>query len=179
MFFRLFTFYFSGFLTSNIYRIKIFKNVSGGFVRQLGFGPTSIVHRISGVLHTKFDDGTTRKWNVARQITYTGSNNQLLMTVDGFGSEGDFTNLVSWGTNRNDEAFFTQIKQSIVHKQLCSWDQVSGIKTHQIPSASKSVTITFGYDSNNEPIIGDACPTKYRVDWQRNGNSGTKYILLN
>ncbi|HEX7412063.1 MAG TPA: hypothetical protein VF298_07995 [Bacteroidales bacterium] len=157
---------------------KIFQNVSGGFIWQLGFGATSIVHRINGAMQTTFDNGTSRTWNVARQITYTGTHNQLLINIDGFGTAGEYSNLVTWGTNRNDEAFYTQITQSVVHKELCSWDPVSGIKIHQIPSKSKSATITFGYNSNNEPITGDECPTKYRVDWQRNGNSGTIYVLL-
>jgi hypothetical protein len=155
-----------------------FKNVSGGYIMQLGHGVTSIVHRISGAMQMTFDNGTSRTWNVARQVTYTGTNNQLLMTIDGFGSAGGYTGLVTWGTNRNDEAFYTQITQSVVHKELCSWDPVSGIKIHQVPSASKSATITFGYDNNNLPVTGDECPTKYRVDWQKNGNSGTSYILL-
>ena len=157
---------------------KTFTNLSGGFIWQLGAGATSIVQRISGVMQAKFDDGSTRTWNVARQITYTGTPGQLVMTIDGFGNAGTFDNLVTWGTNRNDEPFYTQITQSVVHKQLCGWDPVSGIKIHQIPAKSKSATITFGYDDNNTPITGDLCPTKYRVDWQRNGNSGTSYILL-
>jgi len=157
---------------------KTFQNVSGGHIWQLGFGATSIVHRINGTMQTKFEDGTTHTWNVARQVTYTGTPNQLLMTVDGFGSAGEYTNLVTWGINRKDEVFYTQITQSVVHKELCSWDPVSGIKIHQIPSANKSVTITFGYDSNNQPVTGDECPTKYRFDWQRNGDSGTIYMLL-
>lgn len=157
---------------------KTFKNVSGGYIRQLGFAATSIVHRIKGAIQATFDNGTTRTWNVARQVTFTGTQNHLLMTIDGLGSVGEYTNLITWGTNRNDETFYTQITQSIVHKELCNWDPVSGIKIHQIPSARKSATITFGYDNDNQPITRDECPTKYRFDWQRNGNSGTIYVLL-
>lgn len=157
---------------------KTFLNVSGGFIWQLGFGATSIVHRTTGSMQTTFDNGATRTWNVARQLTYTGTHNQLLMTIDGFGTAGEYANLVTWGTNRNDEAFYTQITQSVVHKELCSWDPAAGIKIHQIPAKDKSVTITFGYNDNNEPVTGDECPTKYRADWQRNGNSGTIYVLL-
>jgi hypothetical protein len=158
--------------------VKTFQNVSGGFIWQLGFGATSIVHRVTGAMQTTFDNGTTRSWNVSRQITYTGTHNQLIMTIDGLGTAGEYSSLVTWGTNRNDEAFYTQITQSVVHKESCGWDPVSGIKIHQIPSKSKSVTITFGYNENNEPVTGDECPVKYRADWQRNGNSGTIYVLL-
>jgi hypothetical protein len=125
-----------------------------------------------------FDNGTSRAWNVARQLTYTGTPGQFVLTVDGFGTSGEFANLVVWGTNRQGEEFFTQITQSVVHKQTCDWNPVSGIKIHQIPSDSKSATITFGFDSNNQPVVGDDCPTRYRIDWQKNNQSGTRYLPL-
>lgn len=157
---------------------KTFQNVTGGFVWQLGFGVTSIIHRITGAMQTTFDDGTIRTWNIARQVTYSGAHNHMMMTIDGLGSVGEYNNLITWGTSRNNEIFYTQITQSVKHKELCGGDPVSGITIHQIPSENKSATITFGYDNNNQPVTGDECPTKYRLDWQRNGNSGTKYVLL-
>jgi hypothetical protein len=36
----------------------------------------------------------------------------------------------------------------------------------------------WGYDSNNQPITGNACPTKYRVDWYSNNQGGTMYLFL-
>jgi hypothetical protein len=157
---------------------KTFENVSGGFVWQLGTTISSLVQKVSGNMNITFDNGTSRSWNIARQRTYTGTPGQLLMTVDGFGTSGDYANLVTWGTNRQGEQFYTQITQSVVHKQLCGWDPVSGIKVHQIPVDNKSATITFGYNNNNEPITGDECPTRFRIDWQKGTHSGTKYIQL-
>lgn len=157
---------------------KTFTNVSGGFVWQVGMAVNSVVQRVNGNMSITFDDGTTRLWNVARQRTYSGSQGQLLMTVDGFGQSGDYTNLVTWGTNRAGEEFFTQISQSVVHKELCGFDPVAGIKVHTIPAQSKSATITFGYNSNNEPITGDECPTRFRIDWVHGTHSGTKYVEL-
>jgi len=157
---------------------KTFENVSGGFVWQLGTTLSSVVQKISGTMTITFDNGTSRSWNIARQRTYTGTPGQLLMTVDGFGASGDYTNLVTWGTNRHGEQFYTQITQSVVHKQLCGWDPISGTKVHQIPSDNKSATLTYGYNNNNEPITGDECPTRFRLDWQKGTHSGTKYIQL-
>lgn len=157
---------------------KTFQNVSGGIIRQLGHGVTSIVHRLWGTGSVTFPNNTSRNWNVARQITFTGIPGQLLITIDGFGSEGEYNNLVVWGVNRDGENFYTQITQSVVHRQVCDLDPVSGIKLHQIPADSKSATITYGYDRNNQPITGDECPAKFRVDWQKNGNSGTVYLWL-
>jgi hypothetical protein len=159
--------------------IKVHKNVSGGVIWQLGNGINAIVHRTWGHVNVTFDNGTSKTWNVARQKTYTGNPpNHLILTTDGFGSAGGFDNLVVWGINRQGEDFYTQIIQPVVHRQVCDWDPCSGIKKHSIPADSKSATLTFGYNSNNQPITGNECPTKYRVDWQKNNQSGTVYLWL-
>ena len=157
---------------------KTHENVSGGVIWQLGNGVTSIVHKTWGHEVVTFSDNTTRTWNVARQRTFTGTPTTLILTLDGFGSAANYNNLVVWGTNRQNENFYTQITQSVILRQVCDWDPCSGVKIHQIPSDSKSATLTFGYNSNNQPITGDACPTKFRVDWQKNNNSGTVYLWL-
>jgi hypothetical protein len=157
---------------------KTFVNVNGGHRWQVGTILTSYVERISGLMQASFDNGTSRSWNVARQVTYTGTPGQYTLTIDGFGSAGNYSSLVVWGINRQGEVFYSQIIQSIVCKQACQWDPCSGIKIHQIPADNKSATLTFGYDDNNQPITGDDCPTRYRVDWQRNNNSGTSYLPL-
>jgi hypothetical protein len=160
--------------------LKTHTNVSGGLIKLLGDGDTIVVHRTYGHVNVTFDDGTTKEWNVARQKTYTGvfQTSHIILTDDGFGTAGSFSNLVVWGVNRQGENFFTQILVPVVHRQDCGWDPCSGIKKHSIPGDSKSATLTFGYDSNNQPITGNDCPTKYKVDWQKNNNSGTVYLWL-
>lgn len=157
---------------------KTFVNVNGGHRWQVGTIINSYVEKVSGTMQASFDNGTNRTWNVARQLTYTGTPGQFLLTIDGFGTAGEYQNLVVWGVNRQGEDFFTQITQSVVCRQACEWNPASGIKIHQIPSDNKSATITFGYNDNNEPIVGDECPTRYRVDWQKNNASGTSYLPL-
>ena len=157
---------------------KTFVNVNGGHRWQVGTTLSLYVERISGKMQASFDNGSSRTWNVARQHTYTGTPGQHVLTIDGFGVSGNYQNLVVWGTERQGEEFFTQITQSVVCRQACGMDPVSGTKIHQIPSDSKSATIAFGYNTNNEPITGDECPTRYRVDWQRNNKSGTSYLPL-
>jgi len=159
---------------------KTFTNVTGGGIFMLGHnGFNTLVHRVSGDLNVVFDNGNSRIWHVARQRTYTGTQGALLLTIDGFGSSGDYNNLVTWGTNRNGEEFYTQINESIVLRETCDWDPVSGVKVHQIPSASKSATVTFGFNSNYEPITGDECPTHYRIDWVNGTYTGTAFLPLN
>lgn len=158
--------------------VKIFENVSGGFIWQLGLSRSTIIQKVSGNMQITFDNGDTRSWNIARQRTYTGSVGHLSMTVDGFGSSGEYSNLVTWGTNRNGEDFYTSIAQSIVHRESCGWDPVAGVKVHRIPAQDKSATLTFGYNSSGTLVTGDECPTHFRLDWINGTYSGTKYIAL-
>lgn len=159
--------------------VKTHKNVSGGIIWQLGNGINAVVYRTWGHANITFSDTTTKIWNVARQKTFTGTPpDNLIMTTDGFGSAGGLDNLVVWGINRQGENFYTQIIQPVVHRQVCGWDPCSGVKKHAIPSDSKSATLTFGYNSNNQPVTGNECPVKFKVDWQHNNNSGTVYLWL-
>jgi len=157
---------------------KIFKNVSGGHIWQLGYGVTTIEHRITGSVQATFEDNTTRTWNIARKRVFTGTPENLVMTVDGFGSEGEYNNLVLWGINRQGENFYIQINQSVVHKQICEWNPVSGVKIISIPGDEKKATITYGYDDNNQPVTGNECPTRYKVDWEKHNHSGTIFLPL-
>lgn len=157
---------------------EAFTNVSGGVIWQLGTLVSSIEHKVSGSMQATFDNGTTRTWNFARKRVFTGTPNDLVLSIDGFGSDSGYENLVAWGTNRDGEKFYTQITQVVVHTDACYWRPVSGIRVHQIPEASMSATITFGYDDNNQLVTNGDCPTKYRLDWVKNGNSGTIYLPL-
>ncbi len=161
--------------------IKHFQNVTGHYLRELdSITVTSIVHKVWGTVTATFDNNTTRVWNIARQRTFTGSfiALALVMTTDGFGTADGYTNLATWGINRHGEQFYSSITQSVVHRQVCTWDPCSGIIVHEIPAASKSATITFGYDSNNNLITNGDCPTRYRVDWVNGTNSGTFFLPL-
>jgi len=159
---------------------KSLKNVTGGLISQLGGSITSVVHKIEGNVEITFENNTTKNWNIRRLRTFTGDFNQhtLIMTVDGFGSADGYDNLVTWGQNRNGENFYTQILQSVVFRQICDWNPCQGIRKYNIPSDQKSATITYGYDINNQPISGDACPVKYKVDWVKGNKSGTFYLYL-
>lgn len=158
---------------------KHLQNFSGHYLWELGLGSTvtSVVHRVWGTVTATFENGS-RLWNLARQRTFTGSLINLVVTDDGFGSADGYNSLATWGTNRNGELFYTRITQSVVHKQVCNFDPCSGIIIHEIPAASKSATITFGYDSNNNLITNGDCPTRYRLDWVVGTNSGTFFLPL-
>jgi|APCry1669188970_1035186.scaffolds.fasta_scaffold00004_40 hypothetical protein len=157
---------------------KKYTNVSGGLVWMIPQYISSVTFKDEGYMNVTLADSTTKSWNLARQTTFTFSttDNDYVLTVDGFGSAGGYNNLVLWGTNRNGEQFYTQILQSVVHRAHCGWDPCSGQKKHMIPGDSKGATLTFGYDSNDQPTTD--CPTKYKVDWYKGNKSGTLYLFL-
>ena len=157
---------------------KTYINLTGGLIFMIPLTRTSVTYKDSGYMNVTFYDSTTKSWNVRRQITYTKSENKFVMTVDGYGSADGYDNLVLWGINRNGEQFYTQILQSVVHRQACQWDPCSGQKKIMIPGGNKGATLTFGYDNDNQPITGDECPTKFKVDWYKGSNSGTMYLFL-
>ncbi len=158
---------------------KTYENICGGFVYQLGNGTvTSIEHKVTGNLEAVFEDNTTRTWQITRNRTITGVPGSLLVTHEGFGTAGGYNNLVVWGVNRHGEDFYTQITQGVVFKQACGWDPCSGIKVHNIPSDSKSATVTFGYDANQQLVSSGTCPTHYKFDWVKGNYSGTLYLPL-
>jgi len=157
---------------------KTYVNVTGGLIFMIPQFISSVTHKDSGYLNVTFDDNTTKFWNVRRQITYTKVNDKYVMTADGFGSADGYDNLVIWGVNRNSEQFYIQILQSVVFRQVCQFDPCTGQKKIMIPSGDKGATLTFGYDSDNQPVTGTDCPTKYKVDWYKGSNSGTLYLFL-
>lgn len=158
---------------------KTFTNVTGGFMFMLGHnGFNTLIHRIEGRMNVAFNDGTSRSWYVARQRTFTGTRGNFVLTVDGFGTMGDRPGMIIRGINRDGQEFVTFIHEPVVHKQTCNWNPVSGIKTHSIINSGIGATITFGYDSNEQPVTGDECPTHYRVDWINGSYTGTRYLPL-
>ncbi|MCX6247575.1 MAG: hypothetical protein NTW10_07565 [Bacteroidetes bacterium] len=159
---------------------KHFQNFSGHYLFELGLDSTvtSVVYRLWGNITSTFENGDSKVWSLARQRTFTGSLINLVITDDGFGSADGYSNLSTWGTNRNGELFYTRITQPVVHRQTCGFDPCTGIIIHEIPAASKSATITYGYDINNNPITDGSCPARYRLDWVVGGLSGTFFLPL-
>jgi hypothetical protein len=163
---------------------KTYENVDGGVIWELGNLITSVTHKISGYLTATFEDGSSRLWHVARLRVVTGTpptptdDGHLVISEDGFGEADGYSNLSVWGINRQGETFYTKVNQPVVVKQDCQFDPCSGIVFHEIPAAGKSATVTFGYNDDNLPIGDGECPTRYRVDYDVNGSTGTLYLPL-
>jgi len=164
--------------------VTIYENVSGGLLVQLHQNLISqIIHKISGHLNITFENGKTKIWNIAKKKTFSNDSTLskspgLVITLDGFGTEGSYTNLIFWGINRNGEKFYSKVKNSIIRKEVCSFKPISGQIIHDVPSDEITITITYGFNDNNQPVSNNECPTKFKVEWRKGSKSGTIFISL-
>jgi hypothetical protein len=134
--------------------------------------------RINARVDVMFNGGPERDWNLHKMMVYSGSPGNLQLAVNGFGNQQGQNNLMSWGTDQLGRKFFIRVDESIVYKQSCQWLPCSGIQKYHYPQDDLNATVTFGYNDNNQPISGSECPTRYRIDWQQYGQSGTIYLPL-
>jgi hypothetical protein len=154
------------------------KNISGGIPALLGSGLSTVIHRVNSNIDINFNGGPDRDWKLHKMMVYSGSQGNLQLAVNGFGNQQGQNNLMSWGTDSQGRKFFNRVDESIVYKQSCQWLPCSGIQEYQYPQEGLTATVTFGYNDNNQPISGTECPTRYRIDWQQYGQSGTIYLPL-
>lgn len=155
-----------------------YENVTGGLLFMLGTSMDSIKHTEQGYMNITFEDSTHRTWSFNRQLVFTSVNSSLVIKVSGLGAADGYSNLVIWGVNRNGEQFYDQLLQPNVFKQHCDWDPCSGQRKLMIPATNKSATLTWGYDDKNQLITNDDCPTKFRLDFSINGQTGTLFLFL-
>lgn len=154
---------------------KTYANVSGGLLAHLATAG-SITHKItSSGLSIKFDNGTAREWQVARQYLFTYSNG-IVISISGLHSEGNVDGIVDWGTNRFGNPFTTSISSALVIKQDCNFRITGGVVTHTTPAYN--ATATFGLNANGAAA---SCPGdgKYYYKLQATGtNGGTLNALI-
>lgn len=149
-------------------------NVSGGLLVNL---PTqqSITHTIASAgMSIKFDDNTTRTWQVARRRLFT-YNNGIVVSITGDHTEGSHTAIAEWGTNRFGHAFTTSITHPLVIRQDCNFRLTSGEVKHE---GFGTATATFGLDANGNPA---SCPGNgnyyFKIVWTGPGGNTHSAIL--
>lgn len=138
-------------------------NVSGGLLINL---PTlgTITHAItSSGISVKFDDGSERSWQVARQRVFSYDNG-VVITSTGTHTEGNETHVSEWGTNRFGHTFTSAVTEPLVVRQDCNFRLVSGKIEHKAPAITASST--FGLDENGVPT---SCPGSghyyFKLEW--------------
>lgn len=154
------------------------ENISGGVIQLLGTGLNTVIHKNTAFVTLAFNGNPPREWNLTKLLVYTGKPGSLLLAVNGFGSAHGYSNLLSWGKDRDGRIFFSQVAESIVFTEACNFLPHAGEQVYSIPVDNLKANVIFGYDDNNEPVSGSECPTRYRLDWQQHGHSGTIYLPL-
>lgn len=150
-------------------------NVSGGLLVHLANeGP--VIHTIaSDNMKVRFDNGTARSWNVAKQRVYT-YNNGIVVSVTGTHTEGTEHTVAEWGTNRAGIAFTTSTVAPVVVKQSCSFRITGGSVKHS--TNAYTAIATFGLNQTGESID---CPGSasyyYKLDLSGN-NGGSLSVIL-
>ncbi|MES1226714.1 MAG: hypothetical protein ABUT20_65170, partial [Bacteroidota bacterium] len=134
---------------------KTITNVSGGLLHNLALLPNPIVHKIeSAGMTITFDNNTQRAWQIAKIRTFTYDAGVVIRTA-GFHTDGAYTNIAEWGTNRHGHPFATSISTSspVTIRQTCAWRITSGEVVHRKLAAT--ATVTFGLDASGNPTT---CP---------------------
>jgi hypothetical protein len=156
-----------------------YTNVSGGIIAFLGSGINTVIHRINAYLEITFDGNPERRdWKLHKMMVYSGSPGNFQVAVNGFGNQQGQSNLLSWGTDREGRNFLVQCDESVVYRQACEWLPGSGILRYSYPEDKLQATVSFGYNNSNEHISGSECPTRYKLDWSQQGQSGTIFLPL-
>ncbi|MBS1669465.1 MAG: hypothetical protein JST58_18985 [Bacteroidetes bacterium] len=154
---------------------KTITNTSGGLLVDLASLQT-ITHDFQDSLTVTFNNGSSRNWqtSVRRAFTY---NDGIVVTTTGTHSDGTHNNIASWGTNRFGVNFTNMITSPRVVEQSCDMRLVSG-QDSIVRSDNITSVITYGLDSNGNPVT--SCPSSYfyaKLVWT-NGNNGKVYTYI-
>ena len=155
-----------------------YTNVSGGMLIHLGNGLESIEHHIDGDVEVTFMDNTTKTWQVARAKLFTGTFPDLNLETWGYGSYGEYNDLVVWGVDRAGNQFYTQITLPVERRKDCFWKPSAGIKVYNLPDINTTLTLTYGFDENNNPIQPGDCGKKFKLEWQTINSGGFIFLWL-
>lgn len=153
---------------------QTYTNTSGGLLINLS-AQNSITHTItSNGITVKFDDNTTRTWQVAKRRIFS-YNNGAVITTTGIHTAGNQDNIAEWGTNRFGGSFTSATASPIVIRQDCSFRITSGQIRHV--NALADATLTFGLNATGQPA---SCPGSnpyyYKLSWT--GPGGNTYNVI-
>ena len=162
--------------TITVNGVETITNTSGGRVIDVTSPAVSVTHNISSNgMTVLFDDGTSRKWMVAKKrvFSYDGG---LVIKTSGTYNNGNLNNISEWGTNRLGNSFVCYTVEPVTVRQSCNFRVTGGIVKHERSSvATITSTTTFGLDANGNAT---SCPGTgsyyFKVEWTGpNGKSHT------
>jgi hypothetical protein len=158
-------------------------NNSGGLAWKIlaGSAQGTVVHTHkstgTGVSIT-FPDGSVRAWNFNRVRTYTNNAGAISVSLAaGGGTEGGYSNVDAWGTNRKGNQFYNQIITPIVFNNSCNTnyrDPVSGEDKHHV--GGFSLDVLFGVDASG--AVTTSCPDYgYKVTYTNSRNQSLSEVF--
>ncbi|MEN8224102.1 MAG: hypothetical protein ABFS05_01980 [Bacteroidota bacterium] len=164
--------------TMKINGMASLENISGGIIELLGTGISTVIHRNTAHMLIVFNNHPPRDWHLTKLLVFTGQPGSLVLAVNGFGAAQGYNKLLSWGKDRDGKNFFIQVEESVVFTEFCNFRPHSGQQVYSIPENNLKATAIFGFNDNNQAVSGSECPTRYRLDWQQHGHSGTIFLPL-
>lgn len=158
-------------------------NTSGGLAWRIlaGLDQGTVIHNHKSTgtgVSVTFPDASVRSWNFNRVRTYTNTAGAISVSLAaGGGSEGGYTNVDAWGTNRKGNQFYNQIVTPIVFNNSCNSDYrdpVSGEDQHHV--GGFSLDVLFGV--NSAGIVTTTCPDYgYKVTYTNSRNQSYSEVL--
>ena len=158
----------------------VVQNVSGGVPAMLGGGGiNAVIYRNTVQSQIRFNGNPPRQWQLRKRTVFSGGPAEnLVITINGFGTADGYNNLLSWGKDRDGRIFYSQVNQAMVYKAQCDFLPVAGEEVYILPDEDIEATATYGFNSNNQPVSDDECPTRYRLHWRQHGQSGNIFLPL-
>jgi hypothetical protein len=157
---------------------KSFTNVSGGLISNLTTTSSPVIHEVrANDLTITFDDGKVRTWSVHRIKTWSMPNSaEYQVAISSDTTIDGYSNAVMWGTTRLGSAFTNQITTPIVANTNCLWyEPTSGV--HVINGIARSLTETFGVNSDGTIYTGTSCAYGYKFNWV-NASGVARQVVL-
>jgi hypothetical protein len=160
------------------------KNVSGGLIATMTLADTRIRTIRSANMTITFDDGSKRTWNAAKKITIEKPTlSSYTVTVIGdttIVDHGDNNDHVAvWGTTRLGTSFYTIIDDThpiVWNSQACTKAPVSGHLS--IEGTAKKLYLTYGVDSDGNPVSSLTCPYGVKLNWFNDQNEEKTKIIV-
>jgi hypothetical protein len=156
-------------------------NITGGLSYQVLASATSIPYvqyrHTSSAASVTFSDGITEIWNINRLRTYTNTGGTPVIGVSADQTEGGFTYVEMWGTNRQGNQFYnTIITPTAFNKTTCNTDfrdPMTGESRQFVQGFN--IEMTFGVASSG--TASNLCPYGYQTGYTNSAGKNLYSVI--
>ncbi len=159
-------------------------NESGGTWYDLKYlHKPGIVHSTrASDLKVSFNGGDYGIYNMSRRATYSMTDTVVNCKLEGTGSDGNNSDIESWGLTRNGIAFTSRVTSSILWSSACGiHSPTNGALLVKVDGKPFDLNASLGTDSNGNSFSGGAgnCSYGFRVNWAYKRKSLTRVFPYN